>query len=281
MFWSSSKIDTKQKQHSLVTPFDPEAIKQGAYELCLGPQAAVSCDGMNRPTNLGSRGVLCIPGGQFGLLLTEELISIPNDAIAFISLKTKIKSQGLVNVSGFHVDPGFKGRLKFWVYNAGNQDIQILRGDRTFLIWFSDLDSATTDPYPNRDPASQNEVSAEDLRRLQGRLASPAALAKQIEQLEQKIKAFEWIGGTALLVLIGLCMALAAPLLDNLVKPTIDRFSHGYPPTISASPTGSPTKTPQSSTGSATATSSPAGVLPGSAVGPANQPAPQQSTPKK
>ncbi len=217
MFWSSQKIESQHKKQALINPFDADAIKQGAYELCLGPQSAVSCDGTNRPTDLKPREVLRIPGGQFGLLLTEEIVTIPADTIAFISLKTKIKSQGLVNVSGFHVDPGFNGRLKFWVYNAGNQDIQILRGDRTFLIWFSDLDQPTKDPYPNKNSGEQNEITADDLRRLQGRLASPSALAKQIYEFDHKVQRLEWFTGTLTIIVVGLALALAGPLFERFV----------------------------------------------------------------
>ena len=54
---------------------------------------------------------------------------------------------GLVNVSGFHVDPGYKGRLKFAVYNAGGSDIKLTRGDAIFLIWFSELDKVSQHLY--------------------------------------------------------------------------------------------------------------------------------------
>lgn len=247
MFWSSQKIESRQKKHKneLVTPFDADAIDQGAYELSLGHQAAVSCDGTNRVTNLKEREALCIPGGQFGLLLTEEIVSIPADTVAFISLKTKIKSQGLVNVSGFHVDPGFKGRLKFWVYNAGNLDITILRGDRTFLIWFTDLDQPTRDPYPNKNPKGQNEITAEDLRNLQGRLASPAALKNQISDFEHKLQKLESLTTTLMVVVIGLALALAAPLFENVFA-----LLHKLRPTpISASPLPPSTSVQTTTTG--------------------------------
>lgn len=218
MFWSSDKVESRHKKHKneLVTPFNVDAIAQGAYELALGPQAAVSCDGANHVINLKEREAICIPCGQFGLLLTEEIVSIPADTVAFISLKTKTKSQGLVNVSGFHVDPGFKGRLKFWVYNAGNQDITILRGDRTFLIWFTDLEQPTRDPYPNKNPEAQKEITADDLRNLQGRLASPAALKQQISEFEHKLQKLESLTTTLMVVVIGLALALAAPLFENV-----------------------------------------------------------------
>ena len=70
---------------------------------------------------------LVIPPGQFGLLITEEVVQVPMDAIAFISIKAGIKFRGLVNVSGFHADPGFSGKLKFAVYNAGSQRLVLDR----------------------------------------------------------------------------------------------------------------------------------------------------------
>jgi dCTP deaminase len=47
---------------------------------------------------------------------------------------------GLINVSGFHVDPGFYGKLIYAVYNAGPSEIHLSRGTEMFLIWFADLD---------------------------------------------------------------------------------------------------------------------------------------------
>jgi hypothetical protein len=38
--------------------------------------------------------------------------------MAFISMRTAFKFKGLVNISGFHVDPGYKGKLIFAVFNA-------------------------------------------------------------------------------------------------------------------------------------------------------------------
>jgi dCTP deaminase len=119
-FWSSQTIKARGANIGLVKPFDARHVHQGAYELAMGPQGAISSDGHNRITKLEPRQSFCVPRGQFGLLLTEETVSIPSNVVAFISLKTSVKSLGLVNVSGFHVDPGYDCRLKFWVYNAGN-----------------------------------------------------------------------------------------------------------------------------------------------------------------
>jgi dCTP deaminase len=57
---------------------------------------------------------------------------------------------GLVNVSGFHVDPGFRGRLKFSVYNAGSESIILGVGERLFPIWFYELPEENEDEYVGR-----------------------------------------------------------------------------------------------------------------------------------
>lgn len=257
-FWSSQTIKARGASIGLIDPFDTNCVQQGAYELKMGSQGAISSDGHNRIAKLEPRQSFCIPRGQFALLLTEEIVSIPKNIVAFISLKTSVKCLGLVNVSGFHVDPGYKNRLKFWVYNAGNQDIQILRGDPTFLIWFTDLDEETEDPYMKNSPA-HSEITADDLRRLHGHLASPAELLKQMESLENKVKMIEWIGGTALAILIALCIALATPLLDFVIKPVVERFSNAnlssstapassVPTTTTPSQTNPPTPAPTNST---------------------------------
>ncbi len=84
-----------------------------------------------------------IPPGQFAFLLTEEAVSVPAAAMAFISMKATFKMKGLINVSGFHVDPGWNGQLVFAVFNAGPSPVHLQRGLRLFLIWYADLDAAS------------------------------------------------------------------------------------------------------------------------------------------
>src|SRR6267142_4566780 len=139
-FWSTEKLLSKRsKLEKLVEPWDNTRVKHGAYELSLGPEAFITTKGTKRRLDLVKDNQVVIPPGQFGLLLTEETVSIPQDAIGFISIRFSIKQRGLVNVSGFHVDPGFTGRLKFAVYNAASQNIVLSYKAPVFMIWFSDL----------------------------------------------------------------------------------------------------------------------------------------------
>jgi dCTP deaminase len=202
-FWSSEKLKKVLAQGTLVVPFDNSAVKHGAYELSLGPEAFLTSDDNKKKIILEDNQQLVIPPGQFGLLLTEEKVTIPNDAIGFISIKAGIKFRGLVNVSGFHVDPGFPGRLKFSVYNAGSQNIILERKQRVFLLWLSDLDQPTSDVYAGAN-ANQSGISPDDVMRMQGEIASPGQLRKEIEAVEHQVKALHWMLGVLVAAVVGL-----------------------------------------------------------------------------
>ena len=81
-FWSSEKLS--QRLPSLIDQYDPERIKYSAYELSLGPEAFITS--AKKKILLRPKEPLFIPPGQFGLLLTEETVTVPADAIGFISM---------------------------------------------------------------------------------------------------------------------------------------------------------------------------------------------------
>ncbi len=185
-FWSTRRLLYRQEESSLIQPFDKAFAKQGAYELSLGPDVFVTSEADQTKQTLEFGTQVSIPPGQFALLITEEVVTIPDDAIGFISVRFTIKRRGLVNVSGFHVDPGFTGRLQFAVYNAGSQSLVLARGDRVFMIWFSDLTDTTPDPYRGKN-LGQMQITSGDVMYIKGEVASPAVLKKQVDALEREI----------------------------------------------------------------------------------------------
>src|SRR4051812_44405629 len=94
----------------IIQPFDAQNIRNGSYELSLGGQVFLTDSNPKKITSLIQNEQIIVAPGQFAILLTEETLEIPNDKIAFISIKASVKYKGLVNISGFHVDPGFKGK---------------------------------------------------------------------------------------------------------------------------------------------------------------------------
>ena len=121
-FWTTQRIrDALSRPDSSIGNPKSDRINNACYEMALGDEAFITSSPSRTKECLGSRQQVRIPPGQLALLITEEEIRIPLNVLAFISIKASKKMSGLVNVSGFHVDPGFSGRLKFSVYNAGSK----------------------------------------------------------------------------------------------------------------------------------------------------------------
>ena len=190
-------------------------VKHGAYELSLGNQI-FQTDSEDKKRSATPETVTINPG-QFALLLTKESIRIPQDKIAFISIKAGIKLRGLINVSGFHVDPGFEGKLVFSVYNAGSGPISLEKDAPCFLIWFANLDvqNGDQDSY-NGEHQDQDSIPLKYIDSLNSsELASPNVLMKKIndnyKDLDAKATTRSYIYRTGFGILI---VAVLKILLD-------------------------------------------------------------------
>ncbi|HFK5508591.1 dCTP deaminase domain-containing protein [Elizabethkingia anophelis] len=205
--------------------YDENRIEQACYALSLGVEVYRTDNKDRKIENLtDTNRTVEINPGQFALLMTKEFVDVPQNMLAFISIKAKNKLKGLINVSGFHVDPGFKGRLLFSVYNAGPSTITLQTGDPYFLIWFTKLDKATAlnDQYNKKENHHQGQSTIkldyiDALKR--GELASPHALLDKINKNENELQRVFW----ALGILIAISVAIFGKLwLDN------NKFKEGY-----------------------------------------------------
>ena len=186
LFWSGETLT--ERLETLIEPFSPERIDCAAYTLSIGPEVYVSPNDQSAdPTTVTIRKLtdgegFTIPPGQFAFLLTEEMVSVPADALAFISIRAKTKFRGLVNVSGFHVDPGYRGQLTFSVFNAGPVPVHLKRGQPIFLIWYASLDCETAF---KRDGSVQEGIDPMVVTAIAGELQSFASLSKKIEHVDK------------------------------------------------------------------------------------------------
>jgi dCTP deaminase len=218
MFWSGETL--KLRLAELIDPFAPDRVDCAAYTLSIGPEVYVSPnDQAADPTTVTVRKLnegdgFTIPPGQFAFLITEEVVAVPADALAFISIRAKTKFRGLVNVSGFHVDPGFRGQLTFAVFNAGPVPIHLKRGQGIFLIWYASLDCETA--FKKEGPVHKG-LDPELITAVAGELQSFAGLSKKIKDvdkslgdrihaLEKEQTYYRVIGAVALAIVIALAV---------------------------------------------------------------------------
>jgi dCTP deaminase len=188
MFWSGETLS--ERLAPLIEPFMPERVDCAAYTLSVGPEVYVSPNDQTAdPTTVTVRKLaqgdaFTVPPGQFAFLLTEETVAVPADAIAFISIRAKIKFRGLVNVSGFHVDPGYRGQLTFAVFNAGPVPIHLKRGQPIFLIWYASLDRESA--FKKNDPVHLG-IDTELISGIAGELQSFAGLSKKMKDVDKAL----------------------------------------------------------------------------------------------
>jgi dCTP deaminase len=215
-FWRAETMRQRIGAEGLVAPYVAERVVNGAYELSLGSQVYVTSAEADTKRELEPGEQVAIPPGQFANLLTEEKVTVPADSLGLISVRFRLKQRGLVNVSGFHVDPGYSGHLLFSVFNAGPRPVVIARGEQAFLLWFASFDAPTgLDDLYNGAP--RDSITSDDVMQLQGAIATPQALADRVEELERwRSRAAKWSTVVAVAIVTGIIGLLFLPLRDAL-----------------------------------------------------------------
>lgn len=231
-FWSGEKLASNLP--ALISGFDPNNLDCASYRLCVGNQVFATSDkfATSAPTAplvsvLGNapNHTLRIKPGQFAFLLTEETVEVPANAMALISMRAGYKFKGLINVSGFHVDPGWKGKLLFSVYNAGPAEVIVERGQAMFLIVYADLDCISTKLYDG-DGQGQVAIKTSLLQNMTEQVFSPLMLQRRIEDLSNKVGTVEttvtrWKDVTIVVSAVVTLLLAAAGLFATLAPATL------------------------------------------------------------
>ena len=199
MFWSGPTLENRKDELIISSTGQNEKTKVdcAAISLTLGNEIYVTPNSDREPPVKQiletKKPQFIIPKGQFALLTTSEIVIVPHDALAFISFKAKYKFKGLINVSGFHVDPGWKGQLTFSVYNAGPADVVMERGKPFALIWYADLDigASKLHPYAKEIAIPQTGLDHEKVSDMTGEVFSPFKLKSEIESLKKEVMMLE------------------------------------------------------------------------------------------
>ncbi|MBA7638401.1 dCTP deaminase, dUMP-forming [subsurface metagenome] len=149
-----------------------------------------------------------LPRGQFALLLTRESINMPKNLFGLISIRMGKKEQGLINISGFHVAPGFKGKLIFSVFNAGPTDVVLRYGDDMFVMFLYRLHHEAPLENTSETHEGQEHLPVHIVTSLKGTSASLADVDKRVGRLEVTIRILE-------LLLIAAAIAVLAVFLRD------------------------------------------------------------------
>ena len=205
MFWGPARL-RERLSDGRMTPFSDSRVDGASYRLSVGHEVYISptAGKPNRKTRsitrLNESEAFAIPPGQFAFLLTHEWVRVGLDEIAFISMRAKTKYRGLVNVSGFHVDPGFEGHLIFAVYNAGPVPVHLRQGQEIFLIWFSDLSDQCEEPRAG----GPDQIPSDLVNGISGKLHSLASLSQRLDAVTRELQVVRVFAAIAVTLLIAM-----------------------------------------------------------------------------
>lgn len=196
--------DEVELPEPLTDYYSPKLVKQCSYDLRLGPEIYIV--GKEAPTTLTEEEPYAVlPPGEFAVLTSYEVLNMPPYVMGFISIRSTYKFQGLVNISGFHVDATFKGRLRFAVQNVGPSDIHLKLKEPTFSIFFAEL-SSEVPPKDARDQEAELAfaqrllgIPLHDVQLLGGNNITLASLNKDVEKLRTLVTIY----GAAALAALG------------------------------------------------------------------------------
>jgi dCTP deaminase len=246
---------------SVIVDGDDRLVDCASYMMRVGNEFYVTPTDDNTDAHNKSLSTLepgqsfAIPPGQFAYIITQEAVTIPTDILAFISIRANVKWKGLVNVSGFHVDPGYHGRLTFAVFNAGPASIHLRSGDPVFLIWFASLDKQSDFVKKPKDvvPPENSRINVAALAPITSELHSLYGLAERIkntkDSLDTRVTALERTSGlyaAAAGAVLTVCAALFVKFVADLVaqpsttaEPASISITTPYYPARSAPPPSS------------------------------------------
>ncbi len=189
---------------------DPDNLQPASYDLRLGQEIYLTREALPKKLKK-SEDTFKISPGEFALLTTYETVLVPKDLIAFISMKFKYTGLGLINISGFHVDPGYRGKIIFSVYNAGPNEIVLRYKDPMFIIFFARVrPSVLEEDLYAGEHRKMEGLTAEQITNLRGGVSeSFQGLVKRVSDLETRVKIYTSIAGALLISIFILLMKLA------------------------------------------------------------------------
>lgn len=213
--WINEVSKKEKKRPDEVWKEIEDNFKGITYDLRLGEQAFTSTKKL--PENVRKKGYIQIEPGETALLITYEKVDIPEDYMAFLSLRTAHASKGLINISGFHVDPNWKGKLVFSVYNSAPRPVVLGYKERIYHMFVVQM-SGRAWPQKKCEPLyhqrresmsfyNMERLPSEFIESIKGPPISLTALDERLKRTETLVRVLITIFAGILIALVGYLLA--------------------------------------------------------------------------
>jgi dCTP deaminase len=200
-----SKEEIKRLLPSLIEEGKENLVQEVCYDLRVGDEVYRSGEHLPEALSEKQQYVILHPG-QFALIKTLEKVKVPSEYVGLISIRSEYKFQGLVNVSGFHVDPTFSGHLLFAVQNVGPNDLRLRFGEPTFMIMWARLSEPYLPSASERKREGYANIPVRLMAQLGGGTITLSQLKIELDKLNTQVKFFAGLSIALILALIGVIL---------------------------------------------------------------------------
>lgn len=130
-------LDLIQSGTLSIEPFDPTKMTPNGYDFSITEKVVLQ-------PNQGAQ------------VETVESVSVPGFMGSMMFLRSSYARRGVVASFGF-VDAGFKGKIRFYLKNLGDETIEVTKEKGVFQMIFLNMDKEAVKTYEFRSGHYQNQ----------------------------------------------------------------------------------------------------------------------------
>lgn len=121
-----------------IEPFVSGRLRAASIDLTMGSQVVAASEKIS----VSGKRKFALKPGDAVTATTAERIELPLDYLGRLGGRAELAVRGLVVSAPLHVEPGFKGRLSFVLFNAGPAAVALRAGDPVVSLEIVRLGSA-------------------------------------------------------------------------------------------------------------------------------------------
>ena len=137
---SEQEILEAVKNETLIIGGSTNSVEGLKYDFRLGDEILFGGESESRQHSL------VLKPGELIFALTKEEIQLPGDVKAELSLKRKMSIAGVLVLGGFGIDPGYKGKLLFALFNFSPDPFVLEPGKKLIAAQFYRLEGKEVPP---------------------------------------------------------------------------------------------------------------------------------------
>jgi len=186
-------IDAVGRGEISISNFDMACVESASYDMKMGDQAVTAS--AKKLIDVLKEGFIIIEPGDFGIVITNEMLTLDDQHVGRFGLKSKYSRKGLIATIGPQIDAGYSGKLIVGLTNLSPNPVVISHNEKLFTVEFHRLKEPTTKPY-NGPYQGKDRIDSDDIEEIinSSRMTMPEvyttlqSLSQNVEGLTSDVK---------------------------------------------------------------------------------------------